>query len=944
MKILTRALLARVLALLALALPVVSAHADVRVESADGRVLLRASAARVAAWKSSPRSLVLLAQGSGHVDLAAVPRPLQAEAIEQNGYHGVIVRGVEGAWTALQQGDQWLLRSGKPQQPSAGALLLKDGWRVDGKPVSRLTVDVDGARWNVAFLETPLSVMGSVVGLVRREGSSRQVADDGKEAKKPRVAAVSEGSALPEAGMKVVSVEQMLARIQPAAGPASAHALQAPEGLVGAVTPAGGDVVRVPFHKAGALAALGEPALGSEPLGLLPSLDVYVPGRVVSLSIPDEFLRMAPASSTLPPLVEEQLLQTLPVTALDAGVAADPHDGGHQAAALQGDAVEKALPEKVGAEKIQAVRMLFPPRDGRFQDALAGALQVVAEAEPDSAAERRARLDLAAFYLAWQRPEEALAVITLLPHRADGLPEDPMARLYGGLAALAMKRVPSPGTFDQQGVLAGDAALWRAVLASRTEDYATALKQWPRERGILPRYPDYLRESALIAQATALVRVGDKKQATKVVDGMVGDYDAGTAPAALVRLQGLVRLGTPDESQGLDFLAKAAADERDPAQAYRAKYEFVQALRQRHELADSQVITYLEDLWLDWRGDNLERDVLGTLADLYDKTGQPREALERWQVLVRAYPDLPDINLITDRMTQAFVNVFDPENPQTYDLLTYLGLYYDFRELLPTDTRGDKVQEQVAKLLMDATLWDRAAPVLEQLLNYRPLDTATQSRLTLLLAEVYRRQGHAAEAIKLLDKWQRLTVKTDADLRVWHLAQARSLLDLNRPDSAKRELAKLGNDQEALKLRVEADWKQKNWKGAAESLQAQLKPVTAAAAVSDTAAQLAIFQLAYAYGQLKDGAGLDTLRARYADVLHTRPELADGVNAVSAVSGLADVDGGGALAPLTVAMADINSLTTSIGQLRLDDKKVLDERDDYNRKMEYMDLLPPPSI
>lgn len=889
-------------ALVALGMPV---RADIRVETVDGRVMLRVQAARVAAWKTSADSLALLAEGTGKVDMAAVPRSLEAEVVAQPGFHGLLLRGVGGAWTAFQQDGQWLLREGKPQQASASALLLKDGWRVEGKSVPRRSVTVDGARWQVAAVSEPVSVQGSVVGLVRREGAA--VAAEKKEVA-PRVAEV----AVQGKDMKVVSVEQMLARIQPAAGPREDKPLPAPAGLVRAAV--AGDEKKVPFHKAEPLAGLGAPRLASESLGLLPALEVYVPGRVVSLSVPDEFLRMAPASDTLPPLVEE---------------SAPPE--------LQGQAAH-AQPVA------QAVRLLFPPREGRYQDAVTTAQRVVAEAEPGSGAERKARLDMAALYLAWERPEEAAMVLKLLPARKDGLPEDPVARLYAGLAELAMERSPPAGVFDQQGVLANDAQLWRAVLASRNEDYGPALEGWPRERGILPRYPDYLREKALVAQATALVRVGDKKAATKAVDSMVAGYGAGQAPAALVRLQGLVRLGTPDEAAGLEFLAKAAEDTRDPAQAYRAKFEFVQALRQRHDLADAQVITYLEDLWLDWRGDSLERDVLGALADLYDKTGRPREALERWQALVRAYPNLPDINLVTDRMTNAFVHVFDPENPQTYDLLSYLGLYYDFRELVPNDVRGDKLQEQVAKLLTDATLWNRAEPVLEQLLNYRPLDPATQSRLTLLLAEVYRRQGHPAEAIKLLDKWQRLTVKTEADLRTWHLAQARSLLDLNRPDSAKKELAGLGDDPEALKLRVEADWKQKNWKGAVTSLQTQLKAVTAAAAVSDSAAQLAVFQLAYAYGQLQDGVGLNALRSRYAQTLKDVPSLADGVNAVSAVSGAADVAGGGALAPLTVAMADINSLTTALQRTRVDDRKVLQEREDYNRKMQYMDLLPPPSL
>ncbi|WP_171257319.1 hypothetical protein, partial [Acinetobacter baumannii] len=94
-----------------------------------------------------------------------------------------------------------------------------------------------------------------------------------------------------------------------------------------------------------------------------------------------------------------------------------------------------------------------------------------------------------------------------------------------------------------------------------------------------------------------------------VLEELVKGYaDAEHIPAALSRLRGLVRLGTPEEAEGLEFLAAAAEDMRDPQTAYRAKFEFVRALHQRRDLSDEQVTSYLRDLWFDWRGSDLEQD------------------------------------------------------------------------------------------------------------------------------------------------------------------------------------------------------------------------------------------------------------------------------------------------------------------------------------------------
>lgn len=884
----------------------VTAHADMTVEMAAGKVVVRATAGKLVAWKPTKEGLAVLVEGDGDVNILKLPDGWQGDMLEQAGMYGVFIRGkAPTSWSALQEEGEWLVREGAATQGAASALMLRDGWKINGQGVARKTVDVGGQTWQVGPVSEAQSVAGSVVGLVRKGVQDAEVAADPE----PVAAPIKHAKKTVEKPMKVLAVKQVLANIEPASGNAQAAVgpIAGPSGIVSAAAVAGA-AGEIPVFAAESLGATPTPAANSEGLSRVYSAGevrgVYVPGTAVSLTVPSEILEGAQAEMAAP---------------------------------------EPALMSEVEDAEPVMVNALFPPREGNYTDQLAGVTKSLSEAASGQA-EREARRDLAAFYLAWQRPEEAVGVLELLPRRADRLPSDPLARMYWGVAKLATAQFGEEKAFDQKGALAKHAQMWRAVSLAQKEDFGMALKEWPRERGILPEYPSYLREMAQNAQATALVAVGDKQVARRVVDELVAQYDEGLAPAKLVRLQGLVRLGTVDEQQGLDYLASAAENTTDEGTAYRAKFEFIEALRQRRMVTDAQVKTYLEEIWLEWRGDNLERDVLNVLADLYEKAGEPREALERWQTLVRAFPNVPDLNAITERMTQAFVDVFDPENPKTYDLITYLGLYYDFRELLPTDERGDRVQEQVATMLADNTLWVRAEPILEQQLAYRDLDAAGQARLALLLAESYRRQGKGGEALKMLDKWQKAAEGANQK-KNWMLAQGRVLMDLGRYDTARKTVAPLVEENlEARNMTIDADWKLGDWKHAAGLLQQALGAVPADKLAENSEAQLQVFQLAYAYGQLKDGAGLKTLKERYAAGLEKLPELADGVNAVAAGTGISEAQGGGTMAGLTSSLADLNILTAKVKRLRGDVEKVRKDREEYNNKMRYMELLPPPVI
>lgn len=991
-------------------LPAAWAQPALQVEGVDGKLLVRAHAARMAAWRPVADGLIVVVPAGGEVVVGKLPAGVTVEQARDKGLQAVLARGVAGSWKVVQDGQDWLVRPGNGLK-SQSAVMLKDAWHTEGATLTPQVFHAFGKDWQVALVDQPLSVVGSVVGGVRLAEGETAMATVSPAAGEM---ATTAGEASPtldapaKAPLQAVDVKDVMARGEtPAVVPVAASATGLPvlptkpkvSTAEAAVAQTG--LAKVSVHPAPAMKPLALEEVESE---LLPRVlgDVYIPGTLVSLTLPEGL------SGLGTPMAEPEKKsedgheagavhgdaatghlaaaegEVTPTTAAEPHAAGESHDvsASHATAApavsgtwnqttlkpleesLEAERqkardealaregmLEMKIPDMAAVAPVQDVpaRMaegMFPPRGKTYVEDVQAALRGVAESPVDSARQRAGQMYLAGVYLNWHRPEEALAVLRTLPVRDDQLPASPVARLLMGVAKLARDEMPEPKLFDQGGPLGADATLWRAVTASRLGDNVTALKLWPQERGILPKYPAYLRELAQEAQATALVMSGKRDVAKTILEELVKGYaDPADVPAALNRLRGLARLGTPEEAEGLEFLATAAEDLRDPETAYRAKFDFVRALHQRRDLSDEQVTGYLRDLWFDWRGDDMERDVLFMLGDMYERTGDSRMALHYWQTLVKAFPKAPNLRLVTERMGDAFVHVFDPENPHTYDPLEYVGLYYDFSELVPNDARGDLIHEQVARLLIDANLWARAVPILEQQLKFRPLDVPTQGRLSLMLAEAYGQMGKAAEGIKIIDKWQ-YAANTQVLAREWKVVEAGLLLRLNRPQAVLKALAKMPNDDAEIRdIRIDAAWMAKDWPTIIPLLEDRLKGVSPAALATDRGAQVAAFRLGYVYGQTRNPAKLDELTERYATVMGRVPVLGDGLGAVAASTGIsATLASAGPLAPVTTALSELNRLTDRV-QVRRDElAQQREEQQEYNDKMKYMELLPPPSI
>lgn len=558
------------------------------------------------------------------------------------------------------------------------------------------------------------------------------------------------------------------------------------------------------------------------------------------------------------------------------------------------------------------------------------------------------RRDLARLALGNGRVQEALSQLDLIPVRtAEGDLLRAMADVMRHNSKRAMPLLEAVS--DQVPSLRPEAKAWKTVALQQQGNSGGAMDTWPKTGGeqVLGRYPSYLRLVLQKSLAEAMVAVSDPVAAQAYVDELADDFavtakdPSETVPPWLERLQGLARLGGPKEVAGLRKLARAAEQKTDPATAWQAKYDFVKALEKRGELPPPQVIAYLEELSMFWRGDALERSVLRTLGDLRLKEGDPAGALANWETLVKAYPNDPGMADVAAKMQDAMVAAFDPEAAHALEPLQVAGLYYDFKELVPDSTVGDKMTEKVAQSLVSLGLDDRAEPLLETLLNFRLKEPVDQARVALELGDVQGRLGKDADRLKMLDAWKKVMVGTVPD-HAWKMQEAEAYLNLKRYDRALQSLQGMdGEDVESLRAKIA--WEGKNWSAADKALGGLVDGMTP---VSSTVPP-EVLELAFTRGALKDGAGLERVAQKFKPALENDKTAGTLVAALAAQAGVKQTGLGADTAPLgriARVLSALNALEDGVVRSRILAKDEAVEQEDYNDKMRYMELLPPPAL
>jgi len=485
-----------------------------------------------------------------------------------------------------------------------------------------------------------------------------------------------------------------------------------------------------------------------------------------------------------------------------------------------------------------------------------------------SAPQRNARrLDLARFHFSHAAYPETLGVIEAIAADQRDAVEEPTVKAIRGAARLQMNDLAGAAADLMSPMFDGEreVAPWRGALAAAQRDWAGALRQFVRGESVLDRYPAALRIQFALAAAEAALESGDPARARVHLQQVAALSPTGGAADRAAWLNGR-SLAAFQEYDAAEAEWKRAMKGGDPWVRAHARFDRAQTLLAAGRMTRPQAIAELEKLEFAWRGDDFEYRTLKTLGEMQLAEGDLRKGLTALRKAATNFPNQPDVGAVNSEMREAFIKFHTDGRAATMPTITALGVFTEFRDLVPEGTVGDEIMGELVRRLVEVDLLDRAEDILTDLADKR-LKGPAESKARNQLGLVYLMDRKPAKALEALDR----PLAADADdetVVARRQLKARALTDVDHFADALKLLN--GDDSaEGAALRAELFWRTGEWKQAALAfapLTARIDPVK----MSESDARL-VMRKVIALALAGDGRGLATENARFGTGMAATP-------------------------------------------------------------------------
>jgi tetratricopeptide (TPR) repeat protein len=479
--------------------------------------------------------------------------------------------------------------------------------------------------------------------------------------------------------------------------------------------------------------------------------------------------------------------------------------------------------------------------------------QALHRAVADASNEKRniARLDLARFLFAYGHMEDALGLLRLIEQEEPNLVATAQLRAIRGVASLMSgdleeaRRNLGHQSLDSQ----PDASLWRGALAMAEGDPRTARAQMGRSVDMYRNYPAPFANRLNLWHAESRMLTDDLAGAEAHLDSVVAGQPSASERALAVYLRGRLFIAAGDREGALAIWEELERTPPTPGRTM-AMLDRIDMLIEDRKMTPAEAIPILDRLRFSWRGDGLEFRILARLGRFHIATHDYRAGLATFRNALAHYPKHRDVAPVAAEMAEAFLALFSDKDAKVSPVAA-IALYQEFRDLIPKGPRGDQITQGLADRLIAVDLLDRAAEVLEPLVQTR-LTGAEKARGGAKLALVRLLDQKPEAAIAALKASEVENAPQDLT-RERHRLEARALADLGRVRDAMQRLAS-DDSREADLLRAELSWRAQTWPDAANAL-TRLLGAPAAGDMTDEQARQAI-RLAVALALSGDKGGL----------------------------------------------------------------------------------------
>ena len=361
------------------------------------------------------------------------------------------------------------------------------------------------------------------------------------------------------------------------------------------------------------------------------------------------------------------------------------------------------------------------------------------------------------------------------------------------------------------------------------------------------------RRPFMSAAAKAAIDIGQPGPALAWLK-LFGD----TEPAANL-LRGRAMLATGDSANGMLRLSRAEHSGNAEVQAA-ARLARIEADFAAHRIPPAETYKRLGALRYVWRGDPVEEAALRLQFRLATEGRDLRASLRTGATLLRYFKLGEEAGPMLTKLQAWLTAALAPDSGVS--LPDAAGLYWDYKELAPSGAEGDALALRLAGRLESASLYARAAELLQYQLTQRRQDVA-QGPLSVKVAALHILSGRPDRALSALHD----TEQPDyTDQMRWDRkrVEAIALHQIGKDEAA---MAALDGIPDAAAMRAEIHWRSKDW----GAFITESEPSLPAPKALGEPGQAAVLRQAVALAMLGREDKLQALRARYGVAFKTLP-------------------------------------------------------------------------
>ncbi len=506
---------------------------------------------------------------------------------------------------------------------------------------------------------------------------------------------------------------------------------------------------------------------------------------------------------------------------------------------------------------------------GSFDDQKQALHRAVAIADAKRRAEGHERLALAQFMLASGFAHDALGQLRTLESEAPKVAGTPAVRLLRGAAAILADDLEDAERQLAEPVLvaSNEAGLWRGILRLRQGDAAAASELALRGIEFAEKYPPPLGPRVLVAVVEAHVEAGQIDEAERVMELALRQslQPAELRQIVLIRGQILAKKGDPAGALKAWKPLEDGGPSPTRAEAILARVQLMTAAKQ---LDRGQAIDTLDRLRYAWRGDRVELRTLLALAKLHADNANFRASLLTLREAATLFPNAREAREIAIEMDLAFAKLFLDGEADKLSPVQGIALFEEFRDLMPTGSRGDAIARRLVERLVKVDLLGRAGQVLEHQARHRTTG-AERGEVGARLALVRLLDGKPELAVSAIAETDDPAIPAAGQMERRRI-EARALTELGRTVDA---LARLEGDAtpDAHTLRTEILRQAGDWSGLSKVLDRSLgEPPPGDSPLADAKA-VEVLHLATALVLAGDEAATSRLRGRFAGAMEKSP-------------------------------------------------------------------------